>query len=285
MNVKYINPFISGALEVLKTMAFVEPQLGKPFVKKTEEAHGDVTGIIGITGDAVGSLAISFTKGCICHIVNLMLGETHEETTNEVVDAVGELTNMISGVARTKMEKEGLSVFAAIPSVVFGSHHTINHILKSPSIVIPFSLPAGSFFIDVCIREAKAAERVFTAYDAQNIRTAAPERRTDRKGRGEVTGEVVRESGSAVPDGNRLERMKERLAELVAAREAIRRELAEKPFLHSDKRRLYKKQLPILDAKIKRIKLDIAAVEMIEKMAPEQIENPVVVSHYQHYKK
>lgn len=146
MDVAYINPFIVGALEVLKKMARVEAVAGKPFVSKTDVAHGDVSGIIGITGDAVGSLAISFTNGCICAVVGRMLGEVYTEPTRDVLDAVGEITNMISGVARTRMEKEGLNVYAAIPSVVFGSNHTINHILKSPSIVVPFSAVGGTFF-------------------------------------------------------------------------------------------------------------------------------------------
>ncbi|MCX7635478.1 MAG: chemotaxis protein CheX, partial [Syntrophales bacterium] len=257
----------------------------------TETAHGDVTGIIGITGDAVGSLAISFTNSCICHIVGLMLGETYREPNNEVLDAVGELTNMISGVARTKMEKEGLSVYAAIPSVVYGTNHTINHILKAPSIVIPFKLPAGPFFIDVCIRETKAMERLDMNFDVQNVRTPAKEGSTGSK-EGEQRGANVEaepspQTGSGVASSgeDRLERMRRRLSELVAVRDTLRRELMEKPFLHPDKRRLYKKNIPILEAKIRRIKLDIAAVEMIEKMAPEQMENPTITAHFQHYTK
>ena len=60
MDVNFINPFITGAVEVLGKMAFVSPVAGKAYVKTTDDAHGDVSGIIGITGDALGSLAISF---------------------------------------------------------------------------------------------------------------------------------------------------------------------------------------------------------------------------------
>jgi len=139
MDVKFINPFLNGASEVIKTMAFLEAVAGKPYLKKDETARGDVSGIIGITGDAIGSLAISFSEGCICGIVGSMLGETYTEPTQEVLDAAGELTNMISGVARTNLEKMGLQVYAAIPSVIFGKDHTIRHILKSPSIVTAWS--------------------------------------------------------------------------------------------------------------------------------------------------
>ena len=159
MDVKYINPFLNGTLEVLKKMAFMDAIPGKPYLKKEEAASGDVSGIIGITGDAVGSLALSFSEKCICKIVSNMLGEEHHEVTRDILDAVGELTNMVSGASRTQLEKMGMAVYAAIPTVVHGQGHTITHILKSPSILIPFSTAAGPFFIDVCIKTTEAGEK------------------------------------------------------------------------------------------------------------------------------
>jgi hypothetical protein len=65
-------------------MAFVDPRPGKVYLKNTSLAHGDVSGIIGITG----SLAISFGESCICHLVGSMLGETYAEANQEVFDGV-----------------------------------------------------------------------------------------------------------------------------------------------------------------------------------------------------
>ena len=42
MDVRFINPFLNGTVSVLKTMAFVEPKAGKPFLKKDSLARGDV---------------------------------------------------------------------------------------------------------------------------------------------------------------------------------------------------------------------------------------------------
>ena len=55
MDVNYINPFLNGTLEVLHKMAFVDAIAGKPYTKTDSTACGDVSGIIGITGGAVGS--------------------------------------------------------------------------------------------------------------------------------------------------------------------------------------------------------------------------------------
>ena len=47
MDVRFINAFLDGTINVLKTMAFVTPRAGKPFLKKDDTAAGDVSGIIG----------------------------------------------------------------------------------------------------------------------------------------------------------------------------------------------------------------------------------------------
>lgn len=152
MDEKIINPFMEGAIEVLSTMAFIKPIPGKPYIKADQDAKGDISGIIGLTGEDInGSLALSFSKSCILGIVANMLGEKYDSMTEEVQDAVGEITNMIAGVARKKLENFGFVIRAAIPTVVCGNGHLIKHIIGNPSIVIPFGSEYGDFFVDVCM--------------------------------------------------------------------------------------------------------------------------------------
>ncbi|MBN1546427.1 MAG: chemotaxis protein CheX [Syntrophaceae bacterium] len=153
MNVKFINPFLDSTVNVLSTMAAVNPIPGKPFLKQQEETCGDVSGIIGLTGSARGSMAISFSTGSILQIVRNMLGEEHDSVDSDICDAVGELTNMVSGDARKRLEQEGLSITASLPTVVAGRDHVINHALRGPSIIIPFDTEKGPFYVDVCLAE------------------------------------------------------------------------------------------------------------------------------------
>lgn len=155
MNVRFINPFLEGTISVLKTMAFVEPRAGAPYLKKDCVARGDISGIIGLTGDAKGSLALSFSESCILRIVSNMLGEEMCEVNGDINDAVGEITNMVSGVARKHLEKDGLNITAAIPTVVAGKNHSIIHVMGGPSIIIPFTIDAGPFVVDICLGESK----------------------------------------------------------------------------------------------------------------------------------
>jgi chemotaxis protein CheX len=276
MDVKFINPFLYGTVEVLKKMAFTEPRPGKVYLKKTTIAHGDVSGIIGITGDMIGSLAISFGESCICHLVGSMLGESYAEANQEVFDAVGEITNMISGVARTHMEKEGMQVYAAIPSVVYGKNHTINHILKSPSIVIPFDTDHGAFVVDVCIKRSGEEPKILKEYGVVNQKTpvfaAAPENQNPPS-------DPIPPAGWA----GKKEMIKKKMHEIIAIRDDIVKQLSEKPFMEISKRQSLKKRIPMLEAQIKRFRLDLSTAEMLSNISKDDLENPKLVRHYQHY--
>jgi chemotaxis protein CheX len=300
MDVNYINPFLAGTLEVLKKMAHLDAAPGKPRVKTDDAASGDVSGIIGITGDALGSLALSFSEACICRIVANMLGERFDGVTQEIIDATGELTNMISGASRTQMEKMGMRVYAAIPTVVHGRRHTISHILKSPSIVIPFSTAAGPFFVDVCIKTTDATERSAVHYGVANVPTpvgrraeaAAPTPEKPRPAAAAIDIRPVEQGGHGMPvDFNRvkegakgkLEALRSRLKDVSAKRSALRDELNGKPFMEIAKRKRFKSDIEFYDRQIKSLKLEIRGLEMVAGMSQEDLDNPKITAHYQNY--
>ncbi len=155
MDVNIINAFLDGTISVIKTMAFVEPKAGAPYLKKDAVAHGDISGIIGLAGSVKGSLALSFQEECILEIVSGMLGEPITELNAEINDAVGEITNMVSGAARKNMEAVGYTILSALPTVISGRNHNISHVMGGPSIIIPFQTARGSFVVDICIGEAR----------------------------------------------------------------------------------------------------------------------------------
>ena len=153
MDVRFINPFLEGTVSVIKTMAFLDPVPGKPYLKKDNLGKGDISGIIGLTGKVKGSLALSFSEPCILKIVSNMLGEEITSINAEIKDAVGEITNMVSGAARKKLEAMGFSITSAIPTVVAGKDHSVVHVLGGASIIIPFEISdCGSFVVDVCLK-------------------------------------------------------------------------------------------------------------------------------------
>jgi len=150
---KIINPFINATLNVLETMAFIKSESGKPYLKKDDIVQGDVSGVVGFTGETKGTVFITFDESSILKIVSNMFGEEITEINNEITDAVGELTNMISGQARKELEEVGEVFHGAIPSVVAGKNHELISLTKGPKIAIPFKTDFGSFTIEVALDE------------------------------------------------------------------------------------------------------------------------------------
>jgi len=150
MKVEFAKPFIKAAVDVLSMMAMVTPVAGKPYVKKGKTAVGDVTGLVGITGDMNGTISISFSKACAVTIVKNMLGDDIQDVVQDVQDAVGEITNMVSGQARAGLAELGMTFSGSTPSVIMGDNHTIAHISSTPIMAIPFTSDAGEFTIEFC---------------------------------------------------------------------------------------------------------------------------------------
>ncbi len=308
MDVKYINPFLQGTMDVMMKMTSLVVTAGKPYAKTSDVAPGDVSGIIGITGDAVGSLAISFTDSCICSIVTGMLGELHMEVNRDVIDAVGEFTNMISGAARSRLEKQGLILHAAIPTVVFGKGHIVKHILNSPSIVIPFQTEGGTFFVDVCLKAVKKkvarpsdspvhqpAAAVITPYQQPSVRsiyTSEHKSALHQPKPAEAAADIppVEAPGPEQEDSaeakapktteEKIESLRKAMQNAAQKREEASNALKKNPFMPLPERKKYNKIIDSCDAAIKRLKLDIAAVKMIAEIKEGETN---VKTHYQHY--
>ncbi|MFY8352166.1 chemotaxis protein CheX [Pseudoalteromonas sp. SSM20] len=151
MNVEFINPFISSLLNVLSTMAQTDLTPGKPKIKKTEVAVGDVSGLIGMVGPQTkGSLSITFDGELAMTIMERMLGERPEKINEEVTDMVGEITNMVAGGAKNLLGDKGYEFDMATPVVVSGKEHTITHKCEGPKLIMPFTSDFGAAHIEVC---------------------------------------------------------------------------------------------------------------------------------------
>jgi chemotaxis protein CheX len=145
--VEIAKPFVEATVNVLSTMAMIQPKPGRPYVKKDKEAAGDVSAVIGFTGDKKGSISVTFTKESALSVVTNMLGEV-EDPVQDIKDAVGEITNMISGQARAGLQQMGLNFHGSTPTVIFGDGHTIQHVSKGPVMAIPFVTEAGEFTVE-----------------------------------------------------------------------------------------------------------------------------------------
>jgi chemotaxis protein CheX len=149
MRAELINPFVNVTLEILRTMAQTEAKVGTPSLKKGNTSWGEVTGLIGMAGDTIsGNMLISFDRPCILSIVSKMLMEPFEELGPDVVDAVGEITNMICGGVKRQLSEQGMSFSMASPIMLSGKDIEIAQLSKAPVLQIPFTTEAGGFVVE-----------------------------------------------------------------------------------------------------------------------------------------
>ena len=151
-DVTLAKPFIQATINVLSAMAGLSPTPGAPYVKKTNQAQGDVSAIVGITGSKSGAVALSFSQSCAIALVKGMLGDAIEDILADTRDAVGEITNMISGQARAGLSELGIPLQGSTPSVVFGANHTLTFPGQATIIALPFSTEHGNFTLEFCFQ-------------------------------------------------------------------------------------------------------------------------------------
>ncbi len=149
MDLELVGPFISSTVNVLRTMAQTELKVGKIAPKTDRKTSGVVTGVIGMASDSItGNLILSFDQPTILGIVSRMLMEQYAEVSEQVVDAVGELTNMICGGAKSELSQKGLSFNMATPMMLRGQNIEISQLSEGPLMSIPFQTQDGWFVVE-----------------------------------------------------------------------------------------------------------------------------------------
>ena len=135
VNVEYINPFLAAALDVFRVMLDCDMKRGTPYLKGTVQPDHEISGVIGLTGKAIGTVVLSLGREAAITATGVMLGEKPTEINADVIDAVGELTNMIAGNAKAALERLEMSI--SLPNVIVGRNHSV----EFPSGVTPIGLP------------------------------------------------------------------------------------------------------------------------------------------------
>lgn len=147
MRVEWINPFVSATHGVFKTMLACE-LTREPLALKTEHTPmHEVSGLIGLSGSCRGMVVVSVGRETAIRAAEILLGSRPDELNSDVLDAIGELTNMITGAAKTQLEKYELSI--GLPTVIRGKCQTIMFPSGSSPIVIPFRSELGPVSVQV----------------------------------------------------------------------------------------------------------------------------------------
>lgn len=152
IRVEFANPFLKSVVSVFRSMLDCELQRGDLSLKRDRQPVYEVSGIIGLSGGAVGTVVLSFGRSVALSAAEVMFGERYDSITSDVVDMVGELTNIIAGSAKAELAEFAMSI--SLPNVIVGK----NHIITFPADVVPLCIPYDCEWGELCL-EVGLAER------------------------------------------------------------------------------------------------------------------------------
>jgi chemotaxis protein CheX len=150
MDVSYVNPFVSATIVCFKTMVFTDITPMKPSLKSEPYPTHDISGVIGLSGEAQGSISLSFPHDVAIKVISSMLGCTITDKSPELTDGIGEIANIIAGNAKRGLTKYNLSI--SLPNVIIGKGHVIGGQSDCPTIIVPFSSNIGVFSMEVALK-------------------------------------------------------------------------------------------------------------------------------------
>ncbi len=132
MDIKELEGGITTALneatnEVFSTMLMMAVKTQDSFVKDEKNVSTDLISSLHFFGDQyMGKIAIFSSAAVACNIANSMLGTDTTVVNDEIKDGMGELVNMIAGVAKVKLTDTLGDMHLLTPWVIAGRHLSIS---------------------------------------------------------------------------------------------------------------------------------------------------------------
>jgi chemotaxis protein CheX len=154
---QYIQPFIDVCKNVFREFVGCELTAERPYFAGQDTVdQWDLSAVIGLTGEARGAVVISMKTELALRLTSMLTGARHYSLDEDVVDAIGEIINIIAGNAKKGLE-EAFRLIISLPTIIEGSKHSIKWPNSQARVIcIPFNVfEKDSFFLSVAIEAAK----------------------------------------------------------------------------------------------------------------------------------
>ena len=153
---------ISCATETLfKTMVAMDLKYDSSDLAEETHINTDISGFVSFMGKYHGTIGIFCSKEFALKIASSMLMEEMMEVTTDVIDTVGEISNMIAGNVKTKITENYGEMELSVPIVMLGNgtkteeagNDLISYYTKEPWLLTNFSLDDDTFKVGLLLKE------------------------------------------------------------------------------------------------------------------------------------
>jgi len=157
VDVKFLNPFIQAAVEVLKTEVAANPVRKDITLQQSSLTSDDITVFINLIGDVYGVVMYGMSTVTCLNMVSKILGQEFKEFNALAQSGVAELGNVISGQATIRFSEAGFKSNISTPTVLNGNGVEIST-LDFPRVVVPLETQYGILTVHLALREKKTGE-------------------------------------------------------------------------------------------------------------------------------
>jgi chemotaxis protein CheX len=152
MNVKFLNPFVNSAHEILSLEMHEDVQRGELCLENGLYVTDDVTVIISLIGAVDGTVFFSMSNESARQMASALMGEKFEALDKLAQSGIAELGNVITGRASMKLAEAGYEANISTPSLIIGKGATIST-LEYPRLIVPLRTSIGLMTIHLALRE------------------------------------------------------------------------------------------------------------------------------------
>jgi len=121
---QYVKPFVNATLNTFKSFVGFELAAGNPhFSGRSLGFDQDISAVIGLSGDIRGAVVISMKKSFAIKLADTLVGIAHTDMDDDIVDAIGEIVNIIAGNIKNEVPG-GEKIVISLPTVIKGKEHS-----------------------------------------------------------------------------------------------------------------------------------------------------------------
>jgi chemotaxis protein CheX len=144
------NCIVKATTEVFRTMMNIKAVAGEVAIQKAQLRKAEVIGSIGVAGFLTGSISVFMSRAFARRTVAamLMLDKPDELADGDLIDAVGELTNMIGGSIKTSLFQKTPLFDISVPSVYIGQDLQRRSVSEDLCFLVPFRVDDMEFSVE-----------------------------------------------------------------------------------------------------------------------------------------
>ena len=113
----------------------------------------NLTAMIGIAGQLMGTRSVRCTTAGACGMAGAMLGIEVTEANEDVCDALGEVCNMIAGNFKHKISGLADGCSLSCPTVISGGDYHVHPLLQGQRVVVAFTFHGAPVWVSLDLHE------------------------------------------------------------------------------------------------------------------------------------